>query len=283
MSTVLFDELGPRAKRRVWIMSVVTVGIAAVLLYIAINRLYDKGQFASALWEPFTTWPIWRELLKGLLKTIEAALVAMLMSIATGALMALGRLAQNRPVRWIAGAYVEFFRAIPSLVLITFAFLGLPQFGIDLSSFWSVVVGLTLYNSAMLAEIFRAGILSLDRGQKEAATALGLSYGQSMRYVIVPQAGRRMIPSIISQLVALLKDTSLGAALTFVELLKTAQIYANYYGNLLQMLFVAAVMYMIVNFCLSQLARRLEVRQRRRYKAAPVAVIGGSEEIATSS
>jgi glutamate transport system permease protein len=282
MSTVLFDELGPRAKQRVRIASVISIVIAAFLIYVAINRLNDKNQFDSAYWDPFTTWTVWRGLLKGLLKTIEAALVAMITCIVLGALMALGRLAQNRPIRWTCGIYVEFFRAIPSLVLITFAFLGLPQLGLDLSAFWSVVLGLTLYNSAMLAEIFRAGILSLDRGQKEAATALGLSYWQSMYYVIVPQAGRRMIPGIISQLVALLKDTSLGAALTFVELLKTAQIYGNYYGNTLQMLFVGALLYMIVNLCLSQLARRLEVRQRRRYKAAPVAITGGSEDIATA-
>lgn len=282
MSTVLFDELGPRGKRNVRIASVVTILAAIFLLYVAIHRLNQKGQFEEQLWDPFTTWPVWRGLLKGLLKTIEAAIVAMFASMVIAAFMALGRLAQNRPIRWLAGIYVELFRAIPSLVLITFAFLGLPQYGVDLSAFWSVVLGLTLYNSAMIAEIFRAGILSLDRGQKEAATALGLNYWQSMAYVIVPQAGRRMVPGIISQLVALLKDTSLGAALTFVELLKTAQTYANFYGNLLQMLFVAAVMYMVVNFCLSQLARRLEVRQRRRFKAGPVAVTGGSEDIATA-
>lgn len=275
-NSVLFDELGPRAKRRVLYASLATAAIAAVLLFIAINRLNDRGQFASELWEPFTLWVVQKGLLLALLKTIKAALVAMVFCIIIGALMALGRLASNRPIRWISGIYVEFFRAIPSYVLITFAFLGLPQFDINLSSFWAVIVGLTLYNSAMLAEIFRAGILSLDRGQKEAATALGLTYTQSMRYVIVPQAGRRMIPSIISQLVSLLKDTSLGAALTFVELLKTAQIYANYYGNLLQMLFVAAVMYMLVNLVLSKFAQRLEVRQRRRYKAAPLMVVGDS-------
>jgi glutamate transport system permease protein len=280
--SVLFDELGPRGKRRVLYASIATVLVAAFLVYIAIDRLNDRNQFDRRFWEPFTYREVQIGLLRGLWKTIQAALVAMVFSVGIGAFMALGRLAQNRPARWIAGVYVEFFRAIPSLVLMTFAFLGLPQLGIDLSSFWAVVVGLTLYNSAMLAEIFRAGILSLDRGQKEAATALGLRYGQSMRYVIVPQAGRRMIPGIISQLVALLKDTSLGAALTFVELLKTAQIYANFYGNLLQMLFVAAVIYMLVNLCLNQLARRLEVRQRRRYKAGPIAITGGSEDIATA-
>lgn len=281
-SPVLFDELGPRARRRITYASVVTLLAAALLLFIALKRLHDKAQFATELWHPFTIWAVQKGLLLGLWNTMKAATVAMIASIAIGTVMALSRLAHNRPTRWISGIYVEFFRAIPSYVLIAFAFLGLPQFHMQLSSFWAVVLGLGLYNSAMLAEIFRAGILSLDRGQGEAATALGLSYWRSMRYVIVPQAGRRMIPGIISQLVALLKDTSLGAALTFVELLKTAQIDANYYGNLLQMLFVAALMYMTVNLCLSRLARRLEVRQRRRYKASPLVVAGGSEDIATT-
>lgn len=280
-SAVLFDELGPRARRRVWYASIVTIIAAAFFLYLALRRLNDRNQFESDLWEPLTTWPVIRGLLKGLWLTVKAALAAMVACVFLGAVMALGRLARNRPVRWLAGIYVEFFRAIPSYVLIAFSFLGLPQLHVQLSSFWAVVLGLMLYNSAMLAEIFRAGILSLDRGQSEAATALGLGYWSAMRYVIVPQAGRRMIPGIISQLVALLKDTSLGAALTLVELLKTAQIYANYYGNLLQMLFVAALIYMMVNLLLSRLARRLEVRQRRRYKAAPFAVVGGSEDIAT--
>lgn len=279
-TAALFDELGPRGRRRVRILSLVTVVVAIVLFGLAMTRLADRGQFGPALWEPFTIWAVQKGLVLALWQTMKAALVAMAASIAIGSVMALGRLAKNRPVRWLAGLYVEFFRAIPSYVLITFAFLGLPQFHIQLTSFWAVVVGLTLYNGAMLAEIFRAGILSLDRGQGEAATALGLSYWRSMRYVIVPQAARRMVPGIISQLVALLKDTSLGAALTFVELLKTAQIYANYYGNLLQMLFVAAVVYMGVNLLLSRLARRLEWRQRRRYSARPLSVAGGSEDIA---
>jgi glutamate transport system permease protein len=274
---VLFDELGPKARRRVWYASIATVLIAAFLLFLAYQQLDENDQFAGSLWEPFTQWVVWRGLLKGLWKTIQAAMVSMLLCIVIGALMALGRLTQNKPVRWLCGIYVEFFRAIPVLILMTFAFIGLPQFGVDLSSFWAIVLGLTLYNSAMLAEIFRAGILSLDRGQKEAATALGLGYAQSMQYVIVPQAGRRMIPSIISQLVALLKDTSLGAALTYVELLKTAGIYANYYGNLLQFYFVAAVIYMLVNLVLSKLAQRLEVRQRRRYKTTPALVAGAAE------
>lgn len=283
MSTsVLFDDLGPRGRRQVHIASVAAVVVIAYGLWVAIGRLSDKGQFAANLWDPLTTWPVQKGLLIALGRTIKAAALSMSLAILVGALMALGRLAKNRPLRWICGVYVELFRAIPIYVMISFAFLGLHQYDIELSAFWSLVLGLSLYNSAMLAEIFRAGILSLDRGQSEASLALGMTYWQSMMIVIIPQAARRMVPGILSQLVALLKDTSLGGALTYLEVLKTAGIYATYYGNQLQMLVVAALMYMSVNLVLSAFARRLEVRQRRRYKASAIQVAGGSEDVAAT-
>lgn len=277
MSSVLFDDLGPRGRRMTHIVSGVVFAIVAFLLFVAYQRLAEKDFFDSQFWEPLTDWPIQRGLLEALLRTIKAALFAMLVSVLVGALMALGRLARNRPVRWLAGIYVELFRAIPVYVLITFSFTGLPQFNMQLSGYWALVLGLSLYNSAMLAEIFRAGILSLDRGQSEASTALGMTYWASMRLIIIPQAARRMIPGIISQLVSLLKDTSLGGALTYIEVLRYSQATGNFYGNVLQMLVVASLIYMSVNMVLSALARKLEVRQRRRYKADPIKVTGAEE------
>jgi glutamate transport system permease protein len=135
-------------------------------------------------------------------------------------------------------------------------------------------VALVAYNGAVLGEIFRAGILSLDRGQSEAASALGLTYWQSMGRVIVPQAARRMIPAIVSQLVTLLKDTSLGTVVNYDELLRRSRDTGTFYGNTLQVLTEAAVIYIIVNFTLSRIARRLEVRQRRKYKAGAITVTG---------
>jgi glutamate transport system permease protein len=126
----------------------------------------------------------------------------------------------------------------------------------------------------VLGEIFRAGILSLERGQSEAASAIGLTYWQSMARVIVPQAARRMIPAIVSQLVTLLKDTSLGAVIIYDELLRRADQTRNFYANPVQVFALAAVAYVIVNFTLSRLARRLEVRQRRRYNASAISVSG---------
>jgi glutamate transport system permease protein len=177
-------------------------------------------------------------------------------------------------VRWVTGVYVEFFRAMPVLLLILFSYFGLPKLGVDLQKSTYLVLALVVYNSAVLGEIFRAGILSLDRGQSEAAYAIGLSYWQAMRLVLLPQALRRMVPAIVSQLVTLLKDTALGFIIGFEELLRRAQISGTFGNNQLQSYIAAAVLYIVVNAALSQTARRLEVRQRRRLGAGAIHVAG---------
>jgi glutamate transport system permease protein len=145
---------------------------------------------------------------------------------------------------------------------------------VRLSLFWYLAIGLIVYNGAVLGEIFRAGILSLDRGQSEAAFALGMGYWQAMLLVVIPQAARRMVPAIVSQLVTLLKDTSLGSVIAFEELLRRGRISGEFFQNTLQSYVVVALMYIAVNFTLSRIARRLEVRQRRRYQAGSISVTG---------
>jgi glutamate transport system permease protein len=272
---VLADALGPRARRRAQVISVVAgLGLAAALVG-AVGRLADNGQLDADRWRPFTDTAVLRFLVLGLLATLKVAAVAMSLAVAVGAAMALGRLARNGPLRWLSGAYVEVFRALPLLLLIFFSARGLPRLGLDLDVFWYLVLGLVAYNGAVLGEIFRAGILSLERGQTDAALAIGLGYWQTMFLVVVPQAVRRMVPAIVSQLVTLLKDTSLGFVLPYEELLRRGQILGEATGKpLLQALFVVAGMYIVVNLTLSRLARRLEVRQRRRYKAGAITVSG---------
>jgi len=279
-ASFLGDELGPRGRRATRIVSAVSGVLLVLFVYVLLSRLADKGQLDKVKWQPFTKWPVQKYFLIGLRITVQLALVSMVGAMVIGAVMALARLARAAPVRWLAAAYVEFFRGVPLVLLIYFAALGLPAYGLRWHVFWYVALGLTIYNSAVLAEIFRAGILSLDRGQTEAAHSLGMGYWQAMLLVVIPQAARRMIPAIVSQLVTLLKDTSLGAAIGFEELLRKSQINGEFFQNRLQSLVVAAVIYIIVNFALSRLARRLEVRQRRRYKAGAIAVRGAGMDLA---
>ena len=270
----LADDLGPRGRRLTVIVSVVSAAVLVAALAVAAKRFADRGQLDADMWRPFTRWPVIKFFLTGLRTTIEVALVSMVGAIVIGALMALARLSRTWPLRWLAAAYVEFFRGMPLFLLILFCALGLPAYGVKLSLFGYLALGLIVYNGAVLGEIFRAGILSLDRGQSEAAFTLGLGYWQVMLLVVIPQAARRMIPAIVSQLVTLLKDTSLGSVIAYEELLRRGRINGEFFHNGLQSLIVVAAMYIVVNFALSRLARRLEVRQRRRYQAGSIDVTG---------
>ena len=276
---VLADALGPRARRKVRVATVASALLIVAVLVMVVRRLQVRGQLDWDLWEPFTQRAVIRFLAGGLVNTLKAALTSMLLAVAIGGAMALGRQARNLPMRWLAGAYVEFFRAVPLLLLILFSGLGLPRLGVSWPVFWYVVLGLTLYNSAVLGEIFRAGILSLDRGQFEAASAIGLSYWRSMLLVIIPQAARRMIPAIVSQLITLLKDTALAFVITYEEFLRRARFAGEAFRNPLQAFVVVACVYIVVNLVLSRIARRLEVRQRRRLGAGAIQGAGLSEDL----
>jgi glutamate transport system permease protein len=268
--TTLTDVPGPRARRRQRVMTVIGA-IALVLAAVAVYRRLDaRGQLAGDRWEVFTQWGVQRFYLTGLWNTVRAAALAGAMALAFGLLLALGRMAQQPAVRLVSGAYVETFRSVPLVLLMFFSLFALPKWGIEfVSPFWAVVIGLVAYNSAVFAEIFRAGIRALPRGQSEAAASIGLRYWQSMRFVIVPQALRAMIPALVAQLVVLLKDTSLGALLAYEELLRRGQITGEFARNPLQALFVAGMLYVPIVFSLNRLARWLEQRQRR----GPVVIV----------
>lgn len=276
---LLADALGPRARRRAVLASVAAGLLLLALLVVAYNRFSERGQLAEEKWRPLLEWPVLRFYLGGLVNTLKVAGVAMVIATAVGGLMALARLARHAPQRWLATLYIEFFRGLPLYLLILFCWLGLPQLGVGLENFWYLVIGLSVYNSSILAEIFRAGILSLDKGQGEAAYSLGLGYWQAMGLVVIPQAVRRMVPAVVSQLVTLLKDTSLGVLILYEELLRRARITGDFFQNPVHAVALAALFYIAVNSILSVLARKLEARQRRRYGAGRIDV-AGAEDVA---
>jgi glutamate transport system permease protein len=261
VTVALYDEPGPRARRRILGGSV--VGGAAVLLLVAyvVKRLDDTGQFRSEYWEPFAGAGVQRILLRGLLATLRAAGLALVLAIVLGVVLAVGRLSERRVLRILSGTVVELFRAVPLVTLILFAFIGLPELGIDTGPYSSVVIGLTLYNGSVLAEIFRAGINAVPRGQVEAAYSIGLRKAAVMRLVLIPQAVRTMMPVIVSQMVVLLKDSALGFIVAFPELLRSGRrIYTNV-GNVIPTAIVVAAIYITINLALSALANGLERRQ----------------------
>jgi glutamate transport system permease protein len=219
---VLYDHPGPRAKVRNNLLTVAFGVVLLALLYFVYAKFDGKGQWAGTLWKPFIQSTTWTQyILPGLGHTLEAAAVAMVLSLVYGLVFAVGRLSDHWWLRIPSGVVVEFFRAVPLLLLMFFIFFGVPFLTQQpMSVFWAVVIGLTLYNGSVLAEAFRAGIRSVPSGQSEAAYAIGMRKGQVMREILIPQAARAMLPVIVSQLVVLVKDTALGYIIAYSELLQ---------------------------------------------------------------
>lgn len=268
-TTALTEELGPRAQARVRIATIISVVIGLLLLGVALWQLQGAGQLEWAKWAPYTEWVNLEFLLLGLLNTLKAAIIAMVFAVIIGFFLALGRLSRSAVVRGLCVSYVEFFRSIPLLLAIFAAFFGLLAAGLAVGALTSLVVALVAYNSAVLSEIFRAGIKSLDKGQTEAAQAVGLPYWPMMRIVILPQAVRRMIPAIVAQLATLTKDVSLGFVIGFNEVVRRGQGFPSFSkaGNF-QANVVVGVIYFIIVYLLAQLADYLDTRQARAPKAA---------------
>lgn len=270
-ATVLFDAPGPRARVRNHIATAVTVAVLALIAWVGYAALADKGQLTAEKWQPFLTGNLWRTyVLPGIQGTLTAAAISIVLALVLGLVLGVGRLAPNAAVRWVCSVLVEFFRAVPVLIMMIFAYFLYAQYGLFPSqqvALAGVITGLTLYNGAVIAEIVRAGVHSLPRGQAEAAASLGLTWGQTMRSIQLPQAITAMLPVLISQLVVVLKDTAIGYQITFVEMVRQGTVVGSAYGNYIPALIVIAVLMIAVNFALSALAVRVERRLRRSRRA----------------
>jgi glutamate transport system permease protein len=277
MSTpVLFDLPGPKARARIRIGTVIGALLVLALVAFVLLRLNGNGQLDPQRWavlfDPNSGVP--QALGNALVATLKVAAVGMVLATLLGLLLAVGRLSDQPWLRIPVTAVIEFFRAIPLLVVIFALYFVLPGVGIRLSAYAALTGGLVLYNMAVLAEVFRAGILSVDRGQSEAAYGLGLRKSQVMRLVLLPQAVRRMLPVLVAQLVVLLKDSSLGFIIGYFELLRQARSLVEFFtprfGNqyTFQLYVAAGLIYIVINVLLSQLAKHVERRSRRSPKAA---------------
>ncbi len=274
--TVLYDAQGPKARRRTAIGTAIAVLALAGLAYVVIQRLLERNQFSMETWGPLINPSnesfdaVWRLLGEGVVNTLRAAAIAMLLSIVLGTLIAVARLSAGRYGRIPLVGFVELFRGLPVVVLVYFGVRVLPDVGVDLrdlpggQELWGLVIGLTAYNMVIFAEVVRAGVASLPRGQSEAALATGLTRGQTMRIVLLPQAFRVMLPAIISQLVVVLKDTSL---VTFIanydELLSQGESIRRNLDNPIQTFVVIALLYVAINYALGRLAQYIQRRQAR--------------------
>jgi glutamate transport system permease protein len=269
MTDVLFDIPGPKARARYRLLAVFGVLVVVAIVAYVVYRFFDSGQFSGQKWSWLEYVRVQTDLGNAVLATLEAFAVGAVLALVFGAVFAAGRLSDHGWLRGASTAVVEFFRAIPLLILMFLFYYGGPVLGLPMPPFLAVVLGLTLYNGSVLAEVFRAGVLALPKGQREAAYALGMRKTQVMTLVLIPQAVRSMLPTIISQLVVLLKDTALGFLVTYPELLY----YARYIGSqglfgrpIVPSTIVVAAIYITLCLLLTALAHYVERRQRRSKK-----------------
>lgn len=254
---------------RVLIAGVVVVGL--IVLLVGAGVLPARG------WGRFTDPATWRFLTQGLAVTALIGGVALVASLALSVPLALGRIGLGTPLRVPLALWIEGVRATPVLAILFIVFFGFPRLGVGLTGIQAAMIGLTVYTSAVLAEIVRAGVLSIPKGEVEAARSLGLSYAVTMRRVVLPQAVSRMAPAIVSQLITLVKDTSLASIIAVQELVGSGRVLFNFYGNPIETLFVIACIYFVICYSLSRLSRRLEAR---RPAVERLVVIGEEDQVA---
>ena len=254
MRDALYEAPGPKTRRRI-VIGTVIASIALVALVAAVAwRFYITGQFAPQYWEFFTKWSTWNYLLAGLLGTFEVALTAGAIALVLGVVFMLGRISKNKVVSPIFRIVIDFFRGVPSLLLIYFFFLVIPAYGIKMSSFWMLALPISLTASGVLAEVFRAGVNAVPAGQREAALSIGMSEGKVMRKIILPQAVRFVIPSLISQLVVVVKDTTVAYVVSYPDMLQNARVLITNYDALVSTYFVVAIIYILINYAINELA-----------------------------
>lgn len=270
--SVLYDAPGPRGRAVNLVASLVGLAVLLWVAWVVFSKFDDTGQWAAAKWKPFLHGQVWQNfLLPGIVGTLKAFALGSVLSLAFGVVLAVGRLSDTKPVRITASIVVEFFRSIPLLLLMMFLYYLQPTIGMTSNVFLAVSLGLMFYNGSVLAEVIRAGVHSLPRGQREAGLAIGLTQGQTLAQILLPQAIRAMLPAIVAQLVVVLKDTALGYILAYEELLNQLPKLGNNFHNLIPAAMVIAAIYIVLNSALGFLATWLERFLSRSSKGEPVA------------
>ncbi|WP_019701468.1 amino acid ABC transporter permease [Paracidovorax oryzae] len=257
LEDILFGAPNPRARTLTRVASVVAAGVLLLLAVGIAFRFHAAGQLDARYWK-FFAWPTtWSFLAKGLLGTLASAAMAAVIALSLGLVLLAGRLARYRFVRWPAVAAIEFLRGTPTLLLIYVCFLVLPSVGIKLSTYWMLTLPIGLSTAAVVAEVYRSGVLAVPRGQADAARSLGMTETQVFFAIVFPQALRYIVPALVAQLVIVVKDTTFGYVVTYGELMQNARVLIANYHSLVPVYLVVAALYCLVNYAISRASRRL--------------------------
>lgn len=250
----LYEQPGPRARKKIAIATVVSVMVLLVLVLMIIRQFYITGQLDKKYWYFFMQGTTWKFLGEGLLGTLEAACVAAIITFVSGFFMMLGRLHRNRIIQSAAIAFIEFTRGVPTLLFIYFFFLVVPQFGIKLPSLWKISIPVAISASGVVAEVLRSGVNAVPKGQREAALSLGMRDRNVFYKIVFPQAFRYVLPTLISELVIVLKDTTFAYVVNFPDLMQNAKVLISNYDAMLSVYLLIAVIYIFINMMINRVA-----------------------------
>ena len=252
MRDALYEAPGPRTRRKIVVGTAISLALVALGAAAVIRQFYVTGQLAPRYWSFLLEWTTWRFLLQGLMGTVQVALTAGVIALVLGLLLMLGRTSGVRPLSALCRVVTDFFRGVPSLLLIYFFFFVPAQLGLKMSSFWMLTLPVALAASGVLAEVFRAGVNAVPRGQVEAAMSIGLSPAKTMFKIVLPQAVRYVIPSLIAQLVVVVKDTTVAYVVSYPDLMQNARVLITSYDALVSMYLVVAVIYILINYLINR-------------------------------
>ncbi len=253
MRDALYEEPGPKTRRRIRIGTGIAAIAVAALLGLVVYQFWATGQLDPRYWVFFTWSSTWSFLLAGLEGTLKVSITAGAIALVLGLALMLGRISGIRPLAALCRVVTDFFRGVPSLLLIYFFFLVIPQYGIKMPAFWMIALPVALAASGVLAEVLRAGVQAVPRGQTEAALALGMRPFRVTLRIVLPQAIRYVIPSLISQLVVVVKDTTVAYVVSYPDMLQNARVLITNYDALVSTYLVIAVIYILLNFAINKL------------------------------
>ena len=258
----LYEAPGPKTKKRIVIFTAVSLVALAALIFLIIRQFYITGQLNEKYWSLFTRFTTWKFLAEGLVGTLQVALVSSVVAFVIAFLLMVGRINRNKIVSWISTALIELSRGIPTLLFIYFFFLVAPQLGLKLLTFWKISLPVALSAAGVVAEVLRSGVNAVPKGQTEAAVALGMRSVTVFTKIVFPQAFRYVIPSLISELVIVLKDTTFAYVVSYADLMQNARVLISNYDALLSVYLVVALIYILINYLLNQasvaVAKRLK-------------------------
>ena len=254
MRDALYEAPGPKTRRRTVVGTVISIVALIALAIFVVHQFYVNDQLNPKYWSFFTRWTTWRFLLEGFWGTLKVSLVSGFLAIMLGLLLMLGRISTHKVLSVACRVITDLFRSLPSLLLIYFFFLVIPKYGVRMPAFWMIATPVALAASGVLAEVFRAGVNAVPKGQTEAAMSIGLTHGKIVRKIILPQALRIVVPSLVSQLVVVVKDTTVAYVVSYPDLMQNARVLISNYDALVSMYFVVAIIYILVNFAINQLS-----------------------------